>query len=130
MGLGTQVIDCLRVRKLIDRHAEVFLDQVYTPKEQAFCGGRAHSTEHFAAVWAAKEAVFRALGTTWQKGTAWTEVEVCCDNAVEPRVELSGPTRERMQGRGVTGVTRALAFCRAFATATSPVTFARRTPPP
>jgi holo-[acyl-carrier protein] synthase len=118
-GLGTQVADCLRVRKLIEKHAERFLDEVYTAREQAFCRERAHATEHYAAVWAAKEAVFRSLGTTWRKGTAWTDVEVLCESPVEPAVVVTGATRGLLEARGVRNVMLTMAHCRAFATATA-----------
>ena len=118
-GLGTQVIDCLRVRKLIDEHGERFLAQVYTHREQLFCRDRSHTTEHYAALWAAKEAVFRSLGTTWRKGTAWTDVEILCDNPVEPAVVLTGPTRELLSTRGVRNVLVSMAHCRSFASATA-----------
>ena len=118
-GLGTQVVECLRVRKLIDRHGEVFLAQVYTLREQVFCRDRTHATEHYAALWAAKEAVFRSLGTTWRRGVAWTDVEVVCDNPVEPYVVVSGPTKELLDQRGVRNVLLTMAHTRAFATATA-----------
>lgn len=118
-GIGTQVADCLRVRKLIERHAETFLAQVYTVREQVFCRDRAHATEHYAAVWAAKEAVFRSLGTTWRKGMAWTDVEIVCENPVEPLVVVSGPTKDLLEGRGVRTILVTMAHTRAFATATA-----------
>ena len=117
LGLGTQVLDCARVRRLIDRHAEAFLRQVYTDAETRACHARRHATEQFAAVWAAKEAVFRSLGTTWRRGTAWTDVEVACDGPGGPRVVLHGATAERAAARGVRTVLVTFAHCRQFATA-------------
>ena len=119
VGIGTQVVECVRVRKLIDRHGETFLSQVYTPREMRFCNGKAHSTEQFTAVWAAKEAVFRSLGTTWRRGICWTDVEVVCENGGGPTVVVSGATRELMTARGVGCILLTMAHCRAFATATS-----------
>ena len=58
-GLGSQVMDCARVRKLIDQHGETFLKQVYTDREVQFCNGKSRTTEQFTALWAAKEAVFQ-----------------------------------------------------------------------
>jgi holo-[acyl-carrier protein] synthase len=118
VGLGTQVMDCTRVRKLIDQHGEVFLKQVYTDREVQFCNGKKQTTEQFTALWAAKEAVFRTLGTTWKRGTNWTDVEVICDNGSPPHVILSGPTAELMTMRGVNQILLTMAFCRQFATAT------------
>jgi len=119
LGIGTQVMECTRVRKLIDQHAESFLQQVYTEREVRFCNGKKQSTEQFSALWAAKEAVFRSLGTTWKRGTNWTDVEIICENSGNPQVVISGPTRELMAARGVNHIVLSMAFCREFATATS-----------
>ena len=118
VGLGSQVMDCARVRKLIDQHGETFLQQVYTDREVQFCNARKQTTEQFTALWAAKEAVFRALGTTWKRGTNWTDVEVVCESGGPPQVVVSGPTRELMAARGVTQILLTTAFCREFAAAT------------
>ena len=119
IGLGTQVMECARVRRLLDEHADAFLRQVYTDREVRFCNARAQTTEQFTALWAAKEAVFRALGTTWKRGTAWTDVEVVCEPGGPPHAVVSGATRELMAARGVNHILLTLAFCRAFATATA-----------
>jgi holo-[acyl-carrier protein] synthase len=118
VGIGTQVMECVRVRRLIDRHGDVFLRQVYTPRETAFCNGKAHSTEHFTAIWAAKEAVFRSLGTTWRRGMAWTDIEVICENGGTPQIAVTGATAELMATRGVGAFLLTMAHCRTFATAT------------
>lgn len=117
-GIGTQVLECDRVRRLIDRHGEAFLLQVYTEREVRYCNGRPDTTEQFAAVWAAKEAVFRCLGTTWRPGVAWTDVEVFIE-AGGPRAEVRGATADRMAARGVGAVLLTTAHTRAFATATA-----------
>jgi holo-[acyl-carrier protein] synthase len=119
VGIGTQVMDCARVRGLIDQHGETFLKQVYTEREVGFCNGRKQVTEQFTAVWAAKEAVLRALGTTWKRGTSWTDVEVVCENGAPPQVIVTGPTRELMAVRGVNQIMLTTAHSRTFATATA-----------
>ena len=119
VGLGTQVMECARVRKMIDQHGEVFLKQVYTDGEVAHCNTKRQSTEHFTALWAAKEAVFRALGTTWKRGMNWADVEVVHDNGSPPRVVVVGQTAELLAVRGVSQILLSTAFCRDFATATA-----------
>lgn len=119
VGLGTHVLDCPRVRKLIDRHAEKFITEVYTAREAAYCRDRTHSTEFYAGVWAAKEAVFRALGMKWKRGVCWRDVEVVCDSAVEPRAEVTGQAAERMAERGATRVLVTFSYSRMYATATA-----------
>jgi holo-[acyl-carrier protein] synthase len=119
VGLGTQVIDCARVRKMIDQHGEVFLKQVYTDREVAYCNTKRQTTEYFTALWAAKEAVFRALGTTWKRGMNWADVEVVHDNGSPPHVAVGGQTAELLAARGVSQVLLTTAFTREFATATA-----------
>ncbi len=118
-GVGTQVMECLRVRKLIDRHGDAFLRQVYTDREVRHCRGRKQAAERFTAVWAAKEAVFRSLGTTWKRGIEWTDVEVNCDDGPAATVTVRGATADLVAARGVGRLLVTLAHCRAFATATS-----------
>jgi len=119
VGLGTQVLECARVRKLIEKHEEAFLKQVYTLREVRHCNGKAQTTEQFTAIWAAKEAVFRSLGTSWKRGMSWTDVEIVCENGGGPRVLVSGATVELMRNRGAGAVLLTMAHCRNFATATA-----------
>jgi holo-[acyl-carrier protein] synthase len=119
VGIGTQVMECARVRKLIEKHEDAFLGQVYTAREVRVCNAKTHTTEHFTAVWAAKEAVLRSLGTTWKKGTDWTDVEIVCENGGPPQVVVTGAIAELTAARGVGGFLLTMAHCRSFATATS-----------
>lgn len=119
IGIGTQIMECVRVRKLIDKHGETFLKQVYTDRETSYCNAKARSTEQFTAIWAGKEAVLRALGTTWRRGVAWTDVEIVCENGGAPRVIVSGATEEIVITRGVGTILLTTAQCRTFATATA-----------
>jgi holo-[acyl-carrier protein] synthase len=118
-GMGTHILECVRVRELLDSHAEKFIAQIYTDREAAFCRDRTHSTEYYAAIWAAKEAVFRSLGLKWKKGIDWRDVEIVCESSLEPRVELTGPTKERMLMRGVVAIPIAFSHSRLYATATA-----------
>jgi holo-[acyl-carrier protein] synthase len=130
LGLGTQVMDCARVRQLLEEHADAFLKQVYTAREVQFCNGRKQTTEQFTALWAAKEAVFRALGTTWRRGMNWADFEIVCESGGPPQVAVSGATRELMAARGVNHILLTTAFCRAFATATAVAVYSAAAGPP
>src|SRR5688572_15638399 len=92
IGLGTEIVECARVRAMIEEHAERFLTRVYAPDEIRWCQSRANATEHFAAMWAAKEAVFKALRLTGRPGGLWTLVEI--DYKPDgPRVKVRGLVR-------------------------------------
>lgn len=119
VGLGTDIIECVRIREMIDRHGELFLHRVFTDTETGDCRLRRHSTEHFAARWAAKEAVFKCLGPGWRRGARWTEVEVWVTPDGRPRVRLHGAAKERAAELWVSEILLTLAHCRDYATATA-----------
>jgi len=118
VGIGTDIVECLRVGRMIERHGELFLSRVYTDREVRFCRARRHSTEHFAGRWAAKQAILHALGMGRRKGLCWTDMEVKHDPA-GPRVLLRGATRDQAQRLGVSDILLSVAHCRAYATATA-----------
>src|SRR5947209_2982250 len=117
VGIGTEIVECLRVGRMIEQHGEAFLNRVYTAREIRECQGRRRPTEQFAARWAAKEAVFESLGTPWRRGIEWTDVEVRQEVGGLPSVALSGATAEAAREAGVVTIHLSLAHCRAYATA-------------
>jgi holo-[acyl-carrier protein] synthase len=58
--------------------------------EQQYCRGHRDPAPSFAARFAAKEALFKALGTGWAQGVTWRDVEVQRDERGAPRLVLSG----------------------------------------
>jgi holo-[acyl-carrier protein] synthase len=119
VGLGTEIVECLRIRRMIEDHGELFLMRVFTEQEVRFCQSRRLSTEHFASRWAAKEAVLKCLGTAGNRGSAWTDIVTESTELGAIKVIVHGGLREAMEQRGVTDVLLTTSFCRAYATATA-----------
>jgi holo-[acyl-carrier protein] synthase len=117
VGIGTDIIECLRVGRMIEQHGEAFLERVFTEREVRDCQARKRAIEHFAARWAGKQAVLRALGSAWRRGIALTDLEVRFDSAARPQVLLAGAVKELALKLRVSDVQLALAHCRAYATA-------------
>jgi len=118
VGLGTQIVECAHVRASIDEHAERFLNRVYTPDEIHWCQSRSNATEHFATLWAAKEAVIKCLRVVGRGGAPWAQVEVEYKGDT-PSVKLRGMLRDRMTEAGIGSIMLATAFSRHYATATA-----------
>ena len=116
VGMGTEIVECLRIGRMIESHGERFLSQVYTPREIRFCNERKRPLEHFAALWAAKEAVLKALALAG-RGLDWTDIEVQQEG--RPEVRLTGAVRDAAARQGIGSVMLSLARCRAYATATA-----------
>lgn len=117
IGIGTDIVECLRIAQMIERHGELFINRVYTPYEVRYCQERKQSTQHFAGRWAAKEAVLKALGTGWIRGISWRDVEVRNDGGGKPTIALSGGARERAQSIGLEQMLISISHCRSHATA-------------
>jgi holo-[acyl-carrier protein] synthase len=117
MGIGTDIVECLRIGRMIEQHGELFLTRVYTEREIHYCQGRKRAMEHFAGRWAAKEAILKCLGTGWRRGICWTEVEVRNDMQGKPKVHLCGGVKELAQTLHVADILLSISHCRAYATA-------------
>jgi len=117
IGIGTEIVECLRIRRLIDRHGEQFLTRIFTEREIRFCQARKQSTELFAGRWAAKEAVRKCLQPAAVKGFTWTEIEVRTDAKGASKVLVHGATEELAVSQKVTRFLISMAHCRSHATA-------------
>ena len=116
-GIGTDIVECLRIAQMIDRHGELFLTRVYTEREIQYCSSRKAATQHYAGRWAAKEAVLKAMGTGWAKGISWRDIEVRNDEGGRPSILLDGAARELCERRGVREMLISISHCRSHATA-------------
>ncbi len=117
VGIGSDIIECLRVAQMIERHGELFLTRVYTPHEIEYCSARKQSTQHYAGRFAAKEAVMKALGTGWTRGVQWRDIEVRNDLGGKPRIALAGGARELCEQLGIGEMLITISHCRTHATA-------------
>jgi holo-[acyl-carrier protein] synthase len=119
IGIGTDITECLRIARMIERHGELFIDRVYTPDEIKYCRSRKQSTQHFTGRWAAKEAILKALGTGWRKGISWRDMEVRNEPGGRPVVAVRGGLKEVIQQLGIADVLVTISHCRTHATATA-----------
>ena len=117
VGIGTDIVECLRIAQMIERHGELFINRVYTPLEIRYCQSRKQSTQHYAGRWAAKEAILKALGTGWRRGISWRNVEVRNDQGGRPVVGLRGGAHEAVELFGIRQILVSISHCRSHATA-------------
>ena len=119
LGLGTDIIECLRIAKMIEKHGELVLNRVYTRSEIAYCSSRKGANQSYAGRWAVKEAVLKAMGTGWSRGIRWKDIEVVTDLTGKPSVAIHGVAKEICDELGISEVLISLSHCRSHATATA-----------
>lgn len=88
LGLGCDLIEVERIRGVMERQGERFLNRVFTAEERAYCDGMKHPHKHYAARFAAKEAVSKCFTTGIGDRLGWKSVSVYHGERHEPRVRL------------------------------------------
>lgn len=104
LGLGCDLVEVERIRGVLERHGERFLQRTFTPEEQAYCGGLKFPHKHYAARWAAKEAVSKAFTTGIGGHLDWTSISVYHGERNEPLVRLDDKAASLLRELGGTGV--------------------------
>ena len=89
-GIGIDVVEVERIASSMAESGERFAVKIFTENERAYCDSQKRPAIHYAARFAAKEAVAKAFGTGIGKNIAWLDMEVSRKESGEPEVILSG----------------------------------------
>jgi holo-[acyl-carrier protein] synthase len=116
-GIGIDVIEVERIEEALKEFGDRFLDRVFTAEERAYCSKQNRPELHYAARWAAKEAVSKAFGTGIGLEVAWTEVEVLRGEAGEPSLRLHGAGKKFAEREGIKEVKISLTHAKHYAAA-------------
>ena len=87
---GVDLIEIERIRQVLARHGDRFLDRIFTTREQTQAGG---NPANLAVRFAAKEAASKALGTGIGK-VRWLDIEVVSLPSGQPTLELHGQAQK------------------------------------
>ena len=87
-GVGTDLIECERIAKVLERQKDRFLNRVFTEGEQAYCLKMKNPVPHLAARFAAKEAVSKCFTTGIGESLGWKSIEVVKGEREQPIVRL------------------------------------------
>jgi holo-[acyl-carrier protein] synthase len=104
VGIGCDLIDVERIRLVLERHGERFLHRVFTAEERAYCSTLKFPHKHYAARWAAKEAVSKTFTTGIGSHLEWTSVSVYHGSRNEPLIRLDEKGAALLREVGATGV--------------------------
>lgn len=94
LGIGVDIVEIDKLRLAMIRRGERLRDRAFTRSEIDYCEGRANKFQHYSARFAAKEAVFKAIGTGWRDGVSWQDAEVSNQMNGKPTLLLRGRTLE------------------------------------
>lgn len=101
IGTGIDLVENARIAASIEKFGDRFLHRVFTEGEIAYCSPKANPVPHYAARFAAKEAVSKAFGCGIGKTLGWREIEVTRDELGAPHILLHDGGLELAAQRGV-----------------------------
>lgn len=93
---GIDAVEVERIAAMLREHPTQFAERCFTPHERTYAesGGQLRA-QRFAARFACKEAVMKALGTGWTGGVSWQDIEVLREPSGQPRIQLTGSSAQR-----------------------------------
>ena len=116
---GIDLVDRPRIKQMVQRHGDRFLNRVYTAKEQQYAESHRDNIEKLAGRFAAKEAVLKLIGTGWQGKIAWTDIEVVNNSAGQPEVTITGEVERIAKKLGITQISVSITHTANFAIASA-----------
>ena len=87
-GTGVDIVEVFRMRDAIDKWGDGFLKKIFTDREIGYSNSKRFSCQHFAARFAAKEAVVKAFGEPKKFPIKWTEIEILNDDEGKPMIKF------------------------------------------
>ncbi|MCX7841940.1 MAG: holo-ACP synthase [Clostridia bacterium] len=101
IACGVDIIEVSRIKKSLDNNGDAFREKVFTQKEIDYCESKRIARYHsYAARFAAKEAVVKALGTGISKGVYWKDIEVLNGENGCPYIVLHGKAQKIFEAAG------------------------------
>ncbi len=100
LGMGTDIVEISRIRKLLKKNSPEFLSRVYTENELKESGAKKNSAEYLAGRWAVKEALSKALGCGIGCDCNWKDISTTNDSKGAPKVHLSGFASKTAKTKG------------------------------
>jgi holo-[acyl-carrier protein] synthase len=120
--VGTDIVAVDRIAALMRHGRTAFLKRWFTAHEIDYCSAKAVPSRHFAARFAAKEAVVKALPLVWDGPLPWRSIEIINDPCGAPSARLSGAILDAATRAGVDEIKVSLSHCDEYATAVAFVT--------
>src|SRR5213596_1846100 len=117
IGIGVDLVECVRIRRSIDRFGDRFLHRVFTDGEIEYSMSMKYPARHLAARFAGKEAVSKAFGTGIGKTMGWRNIDIRKKESGEPFLVFSGPAEAFAAERGITSALITLSHTEKYAVA-------------
>lgn len=118
ISCGTDIIEIYRIKDAIEKYEGKFQTSIYTKKEIEYCEShKSQRFQHYAARFAAKEAIFKAISNKLNQNYSWNDFEIINNEIGKPEVFLKNEIEE------IESIDVSLSHCKEYATANVVVLF-------
>ena len=121
LGIGIDVVEVERIGSSMDEFKDKFLNRIFTKSEQEYCESQKRPVIHYAARFAAKEAIAKAFGTGIGKEISWLDIEITRQSSGEPAVNMCGNGKNYAQKLNVSDIKISLTHAEHYAAANAVV---------
>ena len=104
IAIGIDLVEVSRLEEVFARRGDRFRARVFTEGEVDYCESIGAKFASYAARFAAKEAVMKALGTGWSEGVGWKDIEVVSQPGIAPSIKVHKRALDRMREIGASRV--------------------------
>lgn len=104
IGIGTDIVEVVRMEKMLDEHGDSFIEKIFTDHEKNESGKRKDQAQYFAGRWAAKEALSKALGCGFGVHCGWKDITILNADNGKPELTLTGTALRTSQELGVNSI--------------------------
>jgi len=99
LGLGIDIIEIVRIKQSIETYGDKFLNKIFTKEEINYSINKPNKYQHFAARFAAKEAIYKALSSDTNKIYSWQDVEIYNEANGLPNVKFYGALKDYLNDK-------------------------------
>ncbi len=125
-AIGIDIVEIRRLERASKRWGRAFLKKVYTDRELAYSRSKRFPEQHLAARFAAKEAIFKALGEVEKDFVGWKNIEILNDSNGKPVVHWHGQAEKVRKKRGLLGAAVSLSHTENYAVASAMLVFKKK----
>lgn len=115
-GLGTDIVEVSRFRKVLEKHPERFIKRLFTAEERSYANQYKDSVVHLTGRFSAKEAIAKALGTGFGKELSFQDISIVHDGKGKPIVQLSSKAKKQFSNPLIEV---SISHCKEYASATA-----------
>lgn len=116
LGIGIDIIEVPRIAAQLSKDQR-FKHRLFTDGEITYCEAKRFKAQNYAARFAAKEALLKALGTGLSGRMKWTDIEVVHDDTGRPEIRVTGGVKRIVEKAGVSNIHVSVSHVRDLAVA-------------